>query len=178
MDLVTAIVLGIIQGITEWLPISSEAMVTLAGRFLFNMEYSEALGTAIWLHGGTAFAAVIYFREEIIKIIQSIYKKDSDKSLLIFLIITTFFSAVIAISLITFLFSMQIPDVYFTLLIGLFLIGIAFLHKNKKQNIISKNLTKTKAVIIGLIQGTSILPGISRSGITIPVLLLEDFSLK
>ena len=85
MDFFEALVLGIIQGIAEWLPISSEAMVTLAGKFLFDAEYKEALGAAIWLHSGTTLSAIIYFRNDVIKLVKSIF--HGDRSLLFFLAI-------------------------------------------------------------------------------------------
>ncbi|MCC7552317.1 undecaprenyl-diphosphate phosphatase [Candidatus Micrarchaeota archaeon] len=178
MDFLTAIILGIIQGITEWLPISSSAMVTLAGKLIFNFNYSEALGNAIWLHGGTSLAAIIYFRNEIINLFKSIYKKDRSKDLLVFLSITTLFSFIIAGILSLFLFSIHIPEVIFTLFIGFFLLIIAFLHKNRKESKIEEALTKTKATVVGVLQGVSVLPGISRSGVTVSVLLIQNFSLK
>ena len=73
MDLITALILGVIQGITEWFPISSEAMVTLAGKLLFNNTYNEAMSNALWLHGGTMFSALIYFRKDVIIILKSIF---------------------------------------------------------------------------------------------------------
>ncbi len=178
MDFLTAIILGIIQGITEWLPISSSAMVTLAGKIIFNFDYSDALGNAIWLHGGTSLAAIVYFRNEIINLFKSIYKKNESNDLLVFLTITTIFSFIIAGSLSLFLFSVHIPEVIFTLFIGFFLLVIAFLHKNRKESKIKETLTKTKATAVGILQGISVLPGISRSGVTVSVLLAQNFSLE
>ncbi|MFA5382029.1 MAG: undecaprenyl-diphosphate phosphatase [Candidatus Micrarchaeia archaeon] len=179
MDLFSAIVLGILQGITEWLPISSSAMVTLFGKLIFNFDYSDALGTALWLHCGTTLAAVIYFRQDILNILKSVYNKDKEnKQIFIFLLITTIFSFIIAGILSMFLFSIQIPDSIFTLGIGFFLLIIAFLHKNRKESEIKEKVTDIKAIIVGFFQGISVLPGISRSGITIAVLLYEKFSLK
>lgn len=176
MDLLTAIVLGVIQGITEWIPISSEAMVTLTGRFFFNMSYSEAIGNALWLHGGTMLAAVVYFRKDIYEILMSVFK--GDRSILIFLIIATFFSCLIAGVLILFLFSIQINDAYFTLLIGFCLLILSFLYKNKKLNQIDKKINNKNAILPGILQGFAVIPGVSRSGVTIVSLIYEKFSLK
>lgn len=65
-----AAVLGIIQGIMEWLPISSKAMTSLVMIKFFGQPLSEALPFAIWMHIGTLLASVIYFREELKKIIK------------------------------------------------------------------------------------------------------------
>ncbi|MCC7570239.1 undecaprenyl-diphosphate phosphatase [Candidatus Micrarchaeota archaeon] len=176
MDIFQAIILGIIQGITEWLPISSEAMVTLAGRFLFDHGYQEALGTAIWLHTGTTIAAIIYFREEIIDIVKSAYTK-SNKDLLIFLMITTIISGIVGFSFLIFLFNFIIPDEIFTTVIGIFLIGISYLQKKASAGKLTE-IKPIKAVAVGIAQGFSILPGISRSGITIVTLLMEKYNLK
>lgn len=177
MDFITAIILGFIQGIAEWLPISSEAIVTLAGRFLTGLEYSEALGTAIWLHSGTLLAALIYFRNDIIELLKSICEKGKSKALLLFLLVTTIASAVIAVPLLYLAFSFEVPDSIATLAIGIFLIIVAFLQKERKGGS-EEALKLEKAVVAGLAQGFSALPGLSRSGITISVLLAEKFPLK
>ena len=60
-----AAVLGIIQGITEWLPISSKAMTSLVMIKFFGQPLSEVLPFAIWMHIGTLLASVIYFKVEL-----------------------------------------------------------------------------------------------------------------
>jgi len=172
MDYLEAVVLGIIQGITEWLPISSEAMVTLAGKFLFQSEYKEALGNAIWLHGGTLVAVIVYFHKDIIGIL-----KMKERKLLVFLAVATVLSALIAFPLLFLAFSFEIPDYLFTILIGIFLVAVAFLNKKRKSG--EKKDTEPKtAVIPGIVQGLAALPGFSRSGLTVAALLAEKFSLK
>ena len=125
MDYLAAIILGIIQGLVEWLPLSSEAMVTLSGKFLFGIEYQEALAVSVFLHWGTLFAAICYFRTEIAQMLQSIFSKTADRSLLLFLLIATLLSGLVATPLLFLAFSIEIPDGLFTALIGLFLIFIA-----------------------------------------------------
>ncbi len=176
MDYFQAIFLGIIQGIAEWLPVSSEAMVTLAGKFFFGMEYSDALGMAIWLHAGTFLAALAYFRREIFEMARSLLDKGR-KELLVFLVIATTCSGIIAAPLLFLAFSIALPDAVFTLLIGIFLVVVAFLQKNRGGGK-EQSLEPGKAAIAGIIQGFSALPGLSRSGLTIAALLGERFSLK
>ena len=85
MNYLQVIILGIIQGITEWLPISSQAMVFLFSRLFFDLGHIEALGVSIWLHSGTLVAAIVYFRKDILKILTNISQKDSyDKKIFYF----------------------------------------------------------------------------------------------
>lgn len=181
MDYFQAIILGIIQGITEWLPISSQAMVFLAGRLFFNLDYVEALKASIWLHSGTLLAAIIYFRQDIFRILKSIFRKNSsdEKTLLIFLLLATAASGIVAIPLLLLVFWLELPEPLFTIIIGLFLIVVAFSQK-KTRNLKTeeKPLTKQDGLIVGTIQGFAVLPGFSRSGLTIAALLTQKYSLK
>ena len=52
-----SVILGLIQGITEWLPVSSEGVVTLASTTLFGKESNESINIALWVHIGTAISA-------------------------------------------------------------------------------------------------------------------------
>ncbi|VVC04846.1 Undecaprenyl-diphosphatase [Candidatus Bilamarchaeum dharawalense] len=176
MDFIQAIILGIIQGIAEWLPVSSKAMVALAGKFLFGMSYQDALSTAIFLHTGTLLAAIVYFRKEIFEIAQSVFK-NKDRKLLVFLIITTAITGLMGLPLMFVALNFEFPEFLFTIVIGLFLIGIALLHKNRKESS-GAQLTPKKALVAGFAQGLAAIPGVSRSGITLAALLSEKFDLE
>jgi len=173
MEYLDAVVLGIIQGIAEWLPISSEAMVTLAGKFLFEAEYQEALGNAIWLHSGTTLSALIYFRNDIMKIFSM-----KDKDLLMFLLIATAATAFTALPLLFLAFSVELSEAFFTIIIGCFLVLVAILQKKSIISGQEKGLKPKNAFIAGLIQGLAVLPGLSRSGLTISALLSQKYPLK
>ena len=171
MDYTAALVLGIIQGIAEWLPISSEAMVTLAGKFLFESSYQEALGNAIWLHSGTSLSALVYFRNDIVDILS-----NKDKALLIFLLAATSATAVTALPLLLLAFSIEIPESLFTVMIGAFLVLVAVLQRNKTSSG-GQEITAGNGIIAGLVQGFAVLPGLSRSGLTIAALISRKYSL-
>ena len=174
MDYIQAIILGIIQGITEWLPISSQAMVFLFGRLFFNFEHTEALGISVWLHSGTLLAAVVYFWKDILKILTS-----ADKKMLIFLILATVMSGIFALPIFLFLFWVELPEAPFTIIIGLFLIIVAFSQKKSRDLKTSeKSLKIQDGLIVGLVQGLAALPGFSRSGLTVATLLFQKYSLK
>ncbi len=178
MDFFQAFVLAIIQGVVEWLPISSKAMVTLAGHFLFGLDYQTAFATALWLHGGPLIAELVYFRKDIISIIQSIYTKGSNKELLIFLLIASALTALIGIPLVLLTLNLTLPPWLFTVFIGLFLVAVAFIRKSQKADGAKQNITLVDGIIAGIAQGLAGVPGLSRSGMTTAALLGQKFSLK
>jgi len=93
-----SIILGIIQGITEWLPISSEGMIVLARTSLFrnSADIVEGVHVALFLHIGTFFAALVYFRKDIMLLVKALATfPQADEVLrqtLVFLIVATFVS--------------------------------------------------------------------------------------
>jgi undecaprenyl-diphosphatase len=176
MDYLEAIILGVIQGVAEWLPISSEAMVTLAGKLLFGTGLQESLGAAIWLHSGTAISALIYFRNDALSILKSVM--SSDRRLLIFLLVATLATSISALPLLLLAFSLEVPEWVFTLAIGIFLLIVAYLQRERGDSGLESGLPPIKGAIAGIIQGFAVLPGLSRSGLTIAALLYEDYPLK
>ncbi|HSB47500.1 MAG TPA: undecaprenyl-diphosphate phosphatase [Candidatus Bilamarchaeum sp.] len=177
MDYFEAIVLGIIQGIAEWLPVSSKAMVAIAGRFLFGMDYQDALSTAIFLHSGTLAAAIAYFRKDLICVAKSAFDAKSDRRLLIFLFIATALTGLLGAPLLFIALNFDFPEWLFTIAIGALLIGMAVLQKIRKSGSESEPTPK-RAVMAGLAQGLAGIPGISRSGTVLAALLGEGFSLE
>ena len=183
MDYFQVIILGAIQGVTEWLPISSQAMVFLSSRLFFGIEHTEALKISIWLHSGTLLAVIVYFWKDIVRILGSIFKKNfsEDKKLFSFLILSTIVTGIIAVPFLFFLFWVELPEALFTIIIGLLLVVVAFLQKKTQKIKISnqkKILTVKNSIVVGIMQGFATLPGLSRSGLTITTLLFQKYSLK
>ncbi len=155
------IILSIVQGITEFLPISSSSHLLIISK-ITNFSYASLL-LDISLHIGSFFAVLIYFRNEIVEIFKDINK-------LIFLI-----TAVFPILVIGFIFSKTgfIDNLRNLEVIGWMTIIFGFLlflsDKSQTKKNYSKNFHLKDALIIGFVHSLAIIPGVSRSGISITV---------
>ena len=181
------IILGIIQGIVEWLPISSEGFLILAKINIF--DHTEDIGTLLkellFLHFGTFLAALIYFRKDVLRLIKALFRYKSQdietKNILVFLIITTLISGIIGIIFLYTLTNLEDQLVLtgkgITLFIGALLLITAYLQlkpKNKGYRD-AKDIKNTDSILLGIMQGLAVLPGMSRSGLTVSTLLLRKF---
>lgn len=150
------IILGIIQGIFEWLPISSEGILALVSQFL--VKGFNPIEIALFLHLGTLLAVLIYFRKDW----QELATLHNPK-LLRFLIIATIFSLALGFPLYNLVRDLAIGSALLAIM-GFGLLATAFFQKKGKKFDISWDKL---AVISGILQGLSIIPGLSRSGSTI-----------
>ncbi len=173
MDFLTAIIAGLLQGIFEWLPISSQG--NILGIFIWlGSNPQEALRLAVMLHMGTVLAAIIYFRKEIKEILK--WKKKEEKELGKFVIIATFATIITAIPsylLLEEFLGTSVALVVLLLAILLVITGLLQLSKKIKG---TGELNFKNAIFTGLGQGFSVLPGVSRSGTTTAVLLFTGFT--
>ncbi len=178
-SLLLGVLAGVLQGVTEWLPVSSKTMVLL---LLLISGYSVQIAYVVGLAGnaGTAAAAAIYFRRELWKALLSIRNGDSEaRRLLVFLVVATFTTALIGVPLYV-LVKKSFGGIHAAgamLVIGVLLI-VTSLISLKRERLLAKGIgLKEKigmkeAIMAGLAQGLAVLPGISRSGTTITALLL------
>jgi len=178
MDFLTAIIAGLMQGIFEWLPISSQG--NLLGIFVWlGSNPQEAIRLAVMLHIGTLLAAIVYFRKEIKQMLftkgQNENEKRENKILLTFIIIATLATIITAIPCYFFLEELLGSSVTFILLILTILLIITGTIQLMKKKVGDGKLTTKNAILTGLGQGFSVLPGISRSGTTTSVLLFRGF---
>ena len=168
MDWIQALLLGLVQGITEFLPISSSGHLVLS-QHLLNIKESGIL-IEVALHFGTLIAIIIYYYNNLVDLSKDfVYNRQNSRSYILKIVIATLPAIVVG------LFLQDIIEEYFTinvikitfLLTGIILMSTLFYSNNKNSNISIK-----KAIIIGLMQALAILPGISRSGITISIAML------
>jgi undecaprenyl-diphosphatase len=161
--------LGIIQGLTEWLPVSSTAHLKIA-QYLMNFEATALLD--VTLHVGTLIVVVFYFRKDVKEILSALVHLDfkSEYGSLIPLIVM----ATIPTGIIGIVYAEFLESTFQTLLIiGVtFLIGATYLYSSRigKENV--GTITLTTAFIMGTAQGLASFPGLSRSGVTISTALL------
>jgi len=166
MTYLEAIYLAIIQGLTEFLPISSSAHLILITEL---MGSTQNLFYDVSLHLGTLIAVCIYFRSDLKNILQSIIESKSlFKSLLlkqlVISCIPTLLLGFILLDIIDSYLRTSSVIAFTTIFFGIVLF-LATLTRSKKTNI--NQITLYDALIIGIAQSLSLIPGTSRSGITI-----------
>lgn len=169
MHFTEAVFLGVVQGLGEWLPVSSEGFVTLLSRLVFARSLESALVSAVWLHLGTLMSAVVYLRRDVTEVLAGFVAPGKGRNMLLFLMAATLASAVTAVPLLLTFQGLAVSDSAFALLVGLFLTVTAFIPR---KAVFNDPMSLRAALLAGLAQGFSILPGVSRSGVTIAVLLL------
>lgn len=171
MDLLEAILLGIIQGLTEFLPVSSSGHIEL-GKALLGSVPEEGMLMTVILHFATALSTIVIFRKEILEIFKGLFQFKNNEQLRFSVLILL---SMIPAAFVGILFEDEI-DTFFSeniFLVGMMLIGtggLLFLANRAKAT--EGKVTPLRAIIIGIAQAIAILPGISRSGATIGTAVL------
>lgn len=168
-----ALVLGIVQGLTEFLPVSSSGHLELT-KWLFQDDSlaADSMLMTVTLHAATALATVVVFRKDILDIIRQLlrFEWNDGTKFAVLIVLSMIPAAVVGLlfdDLLTTLFDRQIVLVAFMLMLtGLLL----FLADRARRT--DKAVGWSSAVIIGIAQAIAILPGISRSGATISTSVL------
>jgi len=170
MDPIQAIILGFIQGVTEWLPISSTGHLRITEQLL---GLTLPLLFDVTLHVGTLAVILLFFRKDIKTILAALVKGDfkSENGKLIPLIIV----GTVPTALIGIVFSNTIETYFsdgFLPIAGAFLTCGVVLYLSKTGQEQKENITYLAALVIGTAQGIALIPGISRSGLTIATALM------
>ncbi len=177
-------IIGIIQGISEWLPISSKTQIIVSSTFLLKLTFQQAYTFGLFMEIGTIIAAVVYFRKDLFEMIQVLLgsKNKMHRKLLIYVVVVTVVTGIIAAPL--YLVADSISGIAVgipMLVLGFVLIGdaalIRYSRKKREKGMNSRkleNLTLKDYLLIGIVQGISALPGVSRSGTTTSAMLLVD----
>jgi undecaprenyl-diphosphatase len=167
MSLWEAFILGIIQGLTEFLPVSSSGHLEIGKAFFGGMgNVEESLRMTVVLHFATALSTLVVFRKDVMDLIIGVFKGDKVQIKFVLLIVLSMIPAVVL-----FLSLESYFEVFFEgklLFVGLFLLvtaGLLLMADRAKSS--PRDVNTKEAVLIGLAQAIAILPGISRSGSTI-----------
>ncbi len=182
MNLIQAIIMGLMQGLTEFLPVSSSGHLVLTSslyKYFTHKDFvtggSEEVVFDIVLHLGTLLAVCIFFKDDIIKItkafINACLKKDfsdADAKMAAFILLGTVFTVLVAFPLK--IVSESLINLPYIVGIFIFITGcILYIGEwaSEKKQVKTDKVDLKTAIIIGLAQGIASIPGISRSGSTI-----------
>ncbi|MFH1470450.1 MAG: undecaprenyl-diphosphate phosphatase [Candidatus Micrarchaeota archaeon] len=167
LDIVSALFLGLVQGFTEWLPISSSGHLVLVQTFL-GLEVPAEFDIVIML--GTTLALVIYFRKKIARLAEGLARGEKESlEYTLFIAIAGIFTAIVGVAGKRFFKGLFGEPVIVSLLIVA--TGVFLLIASRKGKF-GGRLGYKKAGIVGLAQGLAVAPGISRSGSTIGAAML------
>jgi undecaprenyl-diphosphatase len=176
------VILGVVQGVSEWLPISSKTQIIIVSTFLFPglLSFSQAYAFGLFLEAGTFFAALFYFRNEVWLVLKALVGRGGEEGrlLLKYLVIVTLITAVLGVAIYKVVSETVSGPVLGVpmLALGCILIGDGILIRLVKGRFVPrkelKDLSLRDLVIVGLAQGVAALPGVSRSGATVSAMLL------
>lgn len=178
MDLLQALLLGILQGVTEFLPVSSSGHLAL-GRALFGKELMPGITFEVVVHFGSFCSIIVYFRRRIYEIIRDLFasfSKEGIKTKRYLHDNNTRFSMIILLSMIPamivgFTLKDPIEEMFLNPVIVSFMLLVTgvllFLTKFVKH--LDKGVDTKRGLLMGVAQAMAIIPGISRAGSTIAV---------
>ena len=177
-----AILLGFLQGILEWIPVSSEGGVALASTVLAGLDPADATRLALFLHAGTAVAAVAYYRREVGEILRSVRAltrrpfadETADLSFLVIATAATGLTGLPAYLALDAAVS-ELEGGLFLALVGGLLVLTGLVQRFATALSLGERTRPdwADAAFVGALQGVAILPGVSRSGTTVSALLLR-----
>ncbi|MBU1446450.1 undecaprenyl-diphosphate phosphatase [Patescibacteria group bacterium] len=185
MTIFDALFLGVLQGIAEFLPISSSGHLVIAERLL-GLEVESLKSFDVMVHLGTLTAIIIYFWKDVVMLFQgffgflgfyktNVHVRESQK-LIFYIIIASIPAVLVGLFLgdsIDFLFRDLFYVGVWMIIVGeIFFLAEWYIVKYKKE----KELNYPSAIIIGLAQAVALIPGVSRSGLTIATGLFRGLS--
>ncbi len=172
------LILGIVQGIVEWLPISSKTALLLLSTYVFGYSFATAYDIGLALQGGTVASSASYFWRSLVNVFR-------EKWLLKFLAISAIVTGLVGVPLYLSarkLLEGTIDPAIPMLIIGLALIAQALLSRRSmsinSEGKKASEISIRDSVVFGIAQGIASLPGVSRSGITITALLYMGYGVE
>ena len=186
--MVEHIILGSIQGIAEWLPVSSEGLIVLARTNLFpaDQTVAETIREALFLHLGTFFAALVYFRADVLRLFRALLNvkaaEQPVRRLLIFLFVSTVITGFLGFVImesenhaLSQTIGSSAPLINAGIGILLLVTGVLMVLAKKRRGLHRKteDINGGDAITLGIVQAFAAAPGLSRSGLTVSALLLR-----
>ena len=173
-----AAALGLLQGLVEWLPVSSEGVVAGVYALIFDAPFNEAVGFALWLHVGTVPSVLVALRHDIMDIAREVAARPrTPSSTVLFLVVATLVSGIVGLPLLLSLSDISaIGGTAASGLIGCLLLvtGYLQLRRSELENRERDTLKLSDSILVGAAQGLAVIPGLSRSGMTVAVLILRQ----
>jgi undecaprenyl-diphosphatase len=173
VNLLFAVILGLVQGVSEWLPISSKTQVLFASTLLFSLPVAVGYAFGLFMEIGSIGSAIAYFRNDI----WSLFK---DRRLFVYLFVVTAITGIVGVPLYYLADKVLTSNPYNVgipmTLLGLVLIGtglyIRYARTKPAQVVGLQEMKLKNYIIVGVAQGIAALPGVSRSGMTVSTMLL------
>ncbi|SNS50665.1 undecaprenyl-diphosphatase [Belliella buryatensis] len=173
MDIIDAIILGIIQGLTEFLPVSSSGHLELGAALLGDSKLpEESMMFSVILHFATALATILVFRKDILEIFTGLlqFKWNEETKFSLKIILSMIPAAIVGV-----FFNEQLEQFFGGKIVfvgSMLLLTAVLLYLADKAKNTDKPVNFGNAVLVGIAQAIAILPGISRSGATISTSVL------
>ena len=173
MSALETLILGIIQGLTEFLPVSSSGHLELV-KAIFGSDYEQQQGllVTITLHAATAFSTIFVFRKDIVMILSDLlrFKRGESLNFSLKIILSMIPAVIIGLFFEDFIASLFVGKIALVAVMLMITGLLLFLADRVNEN--NKELNYSNTFYIGVIQAIAILPGISRSGATIALAVL------
>jgi undecaprenyl-diphosphatase len=182
-----SLIIGSIQGITEWLPVSSSGVIVLIKKNILHsgLDIATLSQQNLFLHLGTFFAALVYLRQDVARLCKRLRAfseaPPEDRQIILFLLSVTVISGFLGAIFIKLLASAEghwdVTGKFVTAVVGIFLLMTGFMELTAKPGGYKRetDIRLWDMILLGVAQGFAALPGISRSGITVSTLLLRKF---
>jgi undecaprenyl-diphosphatase len=184
MDILQALVLGLVQALTEWLPLSSKTMDSLVYTAVFGGSSQNVVSVLLFLHLGTMLAAAIYFRKELFSLLRHFLRAPGNirwqsGSKVGFILTALFMTGVVGVPLLL-IEKFVLPTLEASALLilmgaGLILTGFLLTSQHKHRWRTAEAANWKDGILTGALQGLAALPGVSRAGSSTTGLIWSGF---
>lgn len=172
VNILYSIILGLVQGVSEWLPISSKTQIIFTSTLLFSLPISTAYAFGLFMEVGSLGSAITYFRQDIRSLLH-------DRRLLGYLLIVTVSTGIVGLPLYYVTDKILQQNEYNVglpmIILGIVLIGMGiYIHHSRTTSRLGglEQMRTKNYIAVGIAQGIAALPGVSRSGMTVSTMLL------